>query len=248
MLPRLDMPVFTCLDCKNETSMRGVQTLNAKRQISSPFNSVSILYNIIVLLPSLVSKMYCEQLLRRNWESSGYRTQFIPLTGTLSFKISSQRYVPCTLVMDVCLKTVRPILCRLYGSWSGRLWPVLVNRSLGNTHYNSHFNTIDFPVWISSTTASPGMKLNVSRASRLPSLSKAPHAEPAGASGLMGRSRYLGTFEEHSRSSRYIVIFHVSSMKFFTTKMNGAEFKLTAVKHAGVCELWPTWTWHEQYW
>ena len=84
------------------------------------------------------------------------------------------------------------------------------------------------------------MKLNVPRASRLPSWSKAPYAEPAGASGLMGRSRYLGTFEEHSRSSRYIVIFHVSSMKFFTTKMNGAEFKLTAVKRAGVCELTKT--------
>lgn len=28
MPPRLDMPVFTCLDCKNETGMRGVQILN----------------------------------------------------------------------------------------------------------------------------------------------------------------------------------------------------------------------------
>lgn len=84
------------------------------------------------------------------------------------------------------------------------------------------------------------MKLNVPRVPRLPSLSKTPHAEPAKASGLMRRSRYLSTFKKHSRGSRYVVIFHASSIKLFTTEINGAEFKLTAVKRAGVCELTKT--------
>jgi hypothetical protein len=81
------------------------------------------------------------------------------------------------------------------------------------------------------------VKLSVPRVPHLLSLSKTPHAEPAEALGSMRRSRYLSTFREHSRSSRYVVIFRAFSIKFFTTEINGAEFKLTAVKRAGVCEL-----------
>ena len=61
-----------------------------------------------------------------------------------------------------------------------------------------YFSTTDSPVWISSfaaTTAFGVIKLSVPSASRFPSLSNTPHAEPDGASPLIGSSLYVGALK-----------------------------------------------------